>query len=295
MSRAVAAGLLALAVAGCSDGSNGAGAGGGGGAAPLPTIFGGDRPTELFVPGSYDAAVPTPLLILLHGHGASGALQDLFFGLRALTDARGVLYLHPDGTLSEDGRRFWNATDACCDFYGTGVDDSSYLRGLIDEVSASYNVDPKRIYFAGHSNGGFMSYRMACDHADVVAAIAGLAGATWMDWADCNASEPVHVLHIHGSADDTVLYDGDAGYPGAVESVAQWASHDGCSAGPSTGEPLDLEADQVGAETVVSRYEGCAVGGSAELWTMQGAGHIPSLSDAFAPSMLDFLLERSKP
>ncbi len=294
--RLVLPALVALAVAGCSDDANPSSAAGGSG--PLPTTFGGDRPVDLFVPSGYDPEVPAPLVILLHGYSVSGVLQDLFFGLKPLAEQHGVLYAHPDGTFDDGGSRFWNATDACCDFYDTGVDDSGYLRGLVEEIQTVYNVDPKRIAFSGHSNGGFMSYRMACDHSEWVAAIGGLAGAMFNDPADCGATEPVHVLHIHGSADDSVPYEGSTGdriHPGAVESVEYWAAHNGCNPTATAGAPLDLESGIEGNETTVIRYEDCDPGGSAELWTIEDGAHLPALGAEFSVQLMEFLLSHPKP
>jgi polyhydroxybutyrate depolymerase len=271
------------------------GAGGAGGQGPI----GGDRPVEVFVPSSYADGTPTPLVILLHGYGASGNVQEAYFKLQPLAEQRGFLYAHPDGTVDDSGKRFWNATDACCDFKPTNVDDSSYLRGVVDDIKERYTVDPKRVFFLGHSNGGFMTYRMACDHADTIAAIASLAGAMVDDVSKCTASEPVAVLQIHGTADATVAYDGGevAGhtYPSALQSVQDWATFDGCTAGPSDGPTLDLEADLAGSETTSQIFSGCDPGGHAELWSIAGAGHIPSLSADFAPSVIDFLLAHPKP
>jgi polyhydroxybutyrate depolymerase len=283
-----------------SSGAGGQGGAGGGSSSSGGSTFGGDRPVEVLVPDSYDPSVPAPLLLLLHGYTATGELQSAYFGLEAPALERGMLYAHPDGTIDPMGNPFWNATDACCDFYGSGVDDEAYLRGLIDEISAVYNVDPKRVYFVGHSNGGFMSYRMACDDAGVVAAIAGLAGATYANGADCSPSEPVHVLHVHGNMDRTVPYEGGSfvtgTIPGAVASVEYWAVEAGCNATPTDGTPLDLESSLTGDETTVSRYaDGCMPGGSAELWTIVGGGHIPELSTSFATSVLDWLLAHPKP
>lgn len=268
---------------------------------PPPTTFGGDRPVDLVVPTGYDPAVPTPLLVLLHGFSASGPLQDLLFRLKPEVEARTVLYAYPNGTFDEGGSRFWNATEACCDFGDIGVDDSAYLRALIEEIQAHYNVDDRRIYFSGHSNGGFMSYRMACDHADLIAGIAGLAGAMLSDPTDCAATEPVHVLHIHGTEDGSVQYEGLtgpgdlSGYPGAAESVAYWADQGGCDATPTDGAAMNLDNYIDGDETAVSRHDGCDPGGSAELWTMVGSEHIPALSEQWPEQILDWLLERSKP
>src|SRR5690606_4959263 len=152
--------------------------------------------------------------------------------------------------------------------------------------------DDKRIYFMGHSNGSFMSYRMACDHADRVAAIAGLAGAMWDDPTKCTPSEPVHVLPLHGTDDTTIASAGGdllgLPYPGAEASVAFWASLSGCDAAAPEA-PLDLVDGLADEETEVSRYTGCT-GGSAEIWTIQGAGHIPSFNADATPAILDFLL-----
>ncbi|MCC6522389.1 MAG: prolyl oligopeptidase family serine peptidase [Polyangiaceae bacterium] len=268
--------------------------------APPPTVFGGDRPVELFVPAGHDPATPAPLLVLLHGYGVSGAVQDLYWALRAQALERGFLYAHPDGTVDSEGHRFWNATDACCNFDGASVDDSGYLMGLVDAIAAAYAVDPKRVYFTGHSNGGFMSFRMACDHADRIAAIASLAGATYADPSACAPSEPVHVLALHGTADDDILYDGGtsaAPYPGAVATAETWASYDGCSPTADTSAaPLDLDEGVAGAETAVQRWAtGCDPGGSAELWSMTGVTHIPTVGPDFTPSILDFLLAHPKP
>jgi polyhydroxybutyrate depolymerase len=266
--------------------------------AELPTSFGGDRPVELIVPSGYDPATPAPLLMLLHGRVATGFLQEVLFRFAPAAEANGVLYLYPDGTIDAGGDRFWNATDLCCDRYDSGVDDAGYPRGLVDEVSAAYNVDPKRIYFAGHSNGGFMSYRMACDYADLVAGIAPIAGASYADNADCAASEPVTVVHVHGTEDASVPYlEGDYGYgphPGATGSVARWAELNGCSSEVDELAARDLDADISGTETRVEAHRNCPGGGATELWTVQDAGHVPGFSDDFAHQLMRFLLEHPK-
>jgi polyhydroxybutyrate depolymerase len=181
------------------------------------------------------------------------------------------------------------------------VDDVAYLRAVIRDVMARYPVDRRRVFVVGHSNGGFMAYRMACEASDLVAGVVSLAGATWKDPARCRPRAPVAVLQIHGTEDGVIRYAGGrdppaaAPYPGAVESVARWAELDGC-AGPltATGERLDLDRRVPGPETRVARHGGCR-GGAAELWTMRGGGHEPRLrSAAFATRVLAFLLAHPK-
>ena len=263
------------------------------------------RPFEVFTPSSYDPATPMPLVILLHGFGASGDIQEAFFQVQPLAEERGFLYVHPDGTTNQIGSQFWNATDACCGFQSE-VDDVAYLTAIIDQVSAEKNVDPNRIYVMGHSNGGFMSYRMACELADRVAAIASFAGATFADEDDCAPSEPVSVLQVHGTADETIAYEGGATpiingtYPGALESTATWAAYNGCSTEPAaTGTTLDLLPDVAGAESSVQSYGDCPAGVAVELWTMEGGPHVPTLNFAdgsrpMVQGMVDFLLAHPK-
>ena len=246
------------------------------------------RPYEMDVPAGLDASKPAPLVILLHGFGENGFVQRAYFGLGALVDTHGFLFAYPDGTKNSTGQRFWNATDACCDFEHTGVDDVAYVDAVIADVRAHYNVDPKRIFVTGHSNGGYMSHRFACDRAKTVAAFVALAGDDWKDATKCQPSEPVAVLQVHGDMDDAVQYNGNGVTPSAHDSVAGWAQKNGCVASPTdtTQPPKDLDKALAGAETTVERWTGCKPGGAAELWTIHGAGHIPTFQQPAWPEAI---------
>ncbi len=257
-------------------------------------------PANVFVPSSYDGSVAIPLVVLLHGYTASGDMAESYLLLQPLAEQRGFLYAHPDGTKDKMGQRFWNATDACCDMFSARVDDSVRLMTFIEQVENTYNVDPKRIYVVGHSNGAFMSYRMACDHADRIAAIVSVAGASFADPAKCKPSEPVNVLQIHGTADEIIDYRGGQiegrTYPGAQESTTMWASYNGCRPTPDASPaPLDLEAKIAGDETAVSVYTDCPAGGAVELWTVNGGAHVPTISSTFSSRIIDFLFAHPEP
>ncbi len=267
---------------------------------PDQTTFGGDRPVELLVPDRYDHGEPTPLLLMLHGYGVSGEQEESYLGLAPTANARGMLYAYPDGLSTALGLHFWNATDACCDLTDQGPDDAGYLIGLVDEISAIYNVDPNRVYLLGHSAGSFMVHRLACDYADRIAAIVTLGGATFDDPADCAASEPVHTLHIHGDSDNAWDYDGGElftnPYPGAVDTIGTWATINGCAETPNTDlPPIDFDVELRGAETLISRYQDCAPGGSTELWSIVDGEHLPEFQPDFPERMLDHLLDHPKP
>jgi polyhydroxybutyrate depolymerase len=260
-----------------------------------------ERPFQLYVPSSYVAATKMPLVVLLHGYSADAVRQESYFKLTAEAERRGFLYAMPDGTKNTQGNQFWNATPACCDFGGSGVDDSAYLSGLIDQVKASYAVDARRVYFVGHSNGGFMSYRMACEHAAQVTAIVSLAGAATNDDAQCKPSRPVSVLQIHGTADKVIVYQGGTNgrqpYPSVDTTLASWRRYDGCGdQADSSAAPIDLDAGLPGAETTVTAYvSGCRDASRVELWSIKDGSHIPALTAGFASAIIDFLLARVAP
>jgi polyhydroxybutyrate depolymerase len=275
------------------------GAGGASTAACTETKFGDDRPVQLHVPKTYACDKGAPLVIMLHGYTATSAIEELYLKITAESDKRGFLYAHPDGTKDSTNNQFWNATDACCNFNGSKVDDSAYISKLIKDVQAAYNVDAKRIYLIGHSNGAFMSYRMACEHGDQIAAIASLAGAMYTDVTKCPAATPVSLLEIHGTSDMTIDYNGGVifqnSYPSAETSVADWVTIDKCGTTPDTSAPpLDLEATIAGSETQITSYKGCKDGTGVSLWTIEGGSHIPNFGATFIPDVMDFLYAHPK-
>ena len=257
------------------------------------------RPFTLHVPTAVSATRPAPLLLMLHGYGATGAIEEAYLRFTAAADAHNMLYAFADGTPNARGSRFWNATDACCDPNRT-VDDSAYVTAIIADVKAKHAVDPKRVYLLGHSNGGFLSYRMACDHSDEIAAIASIAGATWSDPKRCAPTQAVSILQIHGTGDQTIKYDGgsigSATYPSATKTVSTWAGYDGCrnTPDPSPPAPLAIE-DKLAPATVMSYSRGCRDGATVELWTQPEGVHIPPFLPTFPESVVNFLLSHPKP
>lgn len=265
------------------------------------TVGPSDRPARVVLPYDHDGTTERPLIVLLHGYGANARIQDSFFGLSARTRVRGIYLLLPDGTEDAGGSQFWNATDACCDFGPSGVDDVAYLAGLLDEVESTLPIDTTRIYFVGHSNGGFMSYRMACEAGARIAAIAPLAGSDFSDAMRCVPTDAPSVLHMHGTADPTIPFAGGsigtATFPGAEAVAARWAERAGCDTTMAAdGTPLDLVSSAAGDETDVTNYTvGCTEGRTVTLWTMNGQAHIPGVRRPdFADAIIDWLLEHHR-
>jgi polyhydroxybutyrate depolymerase len=258
------------------------------------------RPFNEVVPVSYTRGTPTPLVVLLHGYTATAATQDAYFRLTQLAQSRGFLLALPDGTVDGSGQHFWNATDACCGF-GATVDDVAYLTAVINDMKARYTVDAKRVWLAGHSNGGFMAHRMACDRSELIAGIMALAGDVWNDASMCTPTTGVNVLQVHGTLDAVIAYNGGANlgrtYPSAEQSVTTWAAKNGCTGTMLTriGGDLDLDTGIFGSETERYQFTGCPNGAAVEHWKIVGGSHIPVFGMDWADTFYTWLMAHPKP
>ena len=243
-----------------------------------------------------------PLIVSLHGFGGNAADHAIYvpFHERVLQDGFGLIL--PNGIRNEDGQRFWNPTDPGSSSSKANQDDYAYLSHIIIEAQMLKDFGP--VYIFGYSNGGFMAYHMACKGLPGLRAVASLAGTSYVDDTACEGAAPVSVLHIHGTDDAVVLFEGiegesgaadkdGPGYAGAQDMVRRWGERAGCD-GPIAPEPyvtLDLDAYVPGAETRAYRLEsGCADGISIELWAGEGSSHGPGYGDAFTDALLDWLL-----
>ncbi|MEZ4554022.1 MAG: PHB depolymerase family esterase [Dehalococcoidia bacterium] len=258
------------------------------------------RPYRLVEPAARGDAEPAPLIVVLHGYG-QGADYDTL-GLDALAERAGALVVHPEGSRDAVGRRFWNASAACCNFFEQAVDDIEYVRAVIDDVSAQRAVDARRVYVAGFSNGAFMAHRLACEMPERIAAIVTAAGVNAAEEGGCERGEPVAVLQVHGDADPVVHYlggrfgAGTVSYPSVAASIERWRERNGCEEEPEVRETvLDLAGTLPGGETSVTRYEECAEGGAVELWTVHGGSHDIDFSSTFTHEVWSFLEEHAQP
>jgi len=211
---------------------------------------------------------PTGLVLNLHGSGMNGGDQAALTGYNAVADQYGFVVAYPDGIdLSWADGRGASVPDR------QGVDDVGFLAALIDRLSAEYAIPQGRVFVTGMSAGAFMANRLACDRADLVAAIAPVAG-TLGSGVPCAPSRPVSVLAIHGTADPVVPYNGGGlvGRGGASDIVsapamaARWAALDGCPG------PLVVEPPAPG-EIRRSVAAGCAGGTEVSLVSIDGGGH----------------------
>jgi len=250
------------------------------------------RDDKIHVPKDYDPKKKYPFILTLHGYTSNGRGQLGFFPLGRLAEKYDFIYSAPDGI-----DRSWNATDACCDRQGK-VDDSTYLRSLILKAMKEYNIDKKRVYITGLSNGGFMGYRMAHDHSDLITAIVPFAGVGFDKWPS-NPKNPVSVLHIHGTRDRTIKWGGgglrSARYPSAEDNFAKWRVFNQCEKKTDTSDlKIDLDRKVDGAETKVVRYESKDGKVVTELWEVVDGGHVTPPRSAARERIIKWMLARSK-
>lgn len=150
------------------------------------------------------------------------------------------------------------------------VDDVGFIRALIAELQKQYNIDTKRIYATGLSNGAILSYRLACEASDLFAAIGPVAGT--QNYAECHPAEAVSVIHFHGTEDTHLPYGGGSGedsltgvsFQSVDESIRFWLQVDQCTPAPQTETFEDIQHDV---------YSGCVGGTSIELYTILGGKH----------------------
>ena len=247
----------------------------------------------------------TPLIVSLHGFGGSSAYHSAYVPLQARVNADGFALLLPNGALDGAGNRFWNPTDRCCEGGKSGEDDVAYLTELVAAARKGWDFGP--VYFFGYSNGGFMAHHMACKGLPGLRAVASLAGTSYVEDSNCDGAPPVSVLHIHGTADGVILFEGDASQPdskgdgerafyaGAQEMVTRWSRRAGCDWPEHAQAYATLDLDQYvpGAETQAFRVElGCAEGVTIELWTGSGSGHAPGYGEAFVGALVGWLLSQ---
>ena len=188
------------------------------------------------------------LVIAMHGYGSSAENIMAYSGLNAQADEHGYIVAYPQGTQDRQGNAFFNVGYA---FHSdSAVDDVGFIRALVAGLVESYQIDPRRVYATGMSNGGDMSYLLACKAADVFRAIAPVAGTMMQATADnCAPSAPMPVLALNGTADNVTRYAGDyaneegwGAYISVSEVIELWARHARAQAQPP--EVLNYPSDQ---------------------------------------------------
>jgi polyhydroxybutyrate depolymerase len=227
----------------------------------------------LHVPKGYDVKKPTPVVLVLHGAATNGLMTKIYCGLDRKADEASFIVVYPNGTGTGTFLT-WNAMGQR-GFMGNTADDVGFISKLLDDLAEVVNVDRKRVYATGISNGGMMSYRLAAELSDRIAAIAPVAGALAVNKPQ--TKRPVSVLHFHGTEDRLVPYKTSALramtlFKGAEDSVLAFAKLNGCKEEAETKEISDGKKD--GLKVTRKTFAGGKEGTEAILYTIEGGGHV---------------------
>ena len=179
----------------------------------------------LYIPANYTGDEAVPLVLNFHGYGSNANGQMNYGNFRPIADTAGFIIVHPQGTLLE-GRTHWNVggwTNA------STTDDVGFTALLIETLATDYPIDRDRVYSTGMSNGGFMSFLLACQLSDKIAAIASVTGSmTPETFSTCNPKHPTPILQFHGTADNVVPYAGATWTHSIQEVMNYWVTYNQC-------------------------------------------------------------------
>ncbi len=223
------------------------------------------RNFRVYVPKIYSASKATPLILNFHGYTSNAMQQEAYGDFRAIADTANIILVHPNGTGSPQS---WNNFGVP----GTGVDDIGFVSVLLDTLLKRYNIDKSRVYSTGMSNGGFMSYDLACFLSNRIAAIASVTGSmASLHLNACKPSHPIPIMEIHGTSDNTVSYNGSTGVLAIDSLVRYWAKFNKSTLTPVITQLPDINKnDGSTVEHQLFLGNNC---NSVELFKVIGGGH----------------------
>ena len=214
-------------------------------------------------PSSFDGA--RPLVFNLHGFGSNAFQQEAYAQMNPVADTAGFYVCYPNGISNA-----WNVGWT----FGSTADDVGFISALIDTLAGQYSIDPERIYACGMSNGGFMSYRLACELNDRIAAVASVTGSMVPAYvSECVPGRPVPVLEIHGTEDATVPYEGQPLLAISIEELlAFWNANNSCDGDAAISELPNTNSTDASTVSFIES-EGCADRGDVWHYRINGGGH----------------------
>ncbi|MDG1332254.1 MAG: PHB depolymerase family esterase [Crocinitomicaceae bacterium] len=199
-----------------------------------------DREYILYVPSSYDGGTEVPLLFNFHGFGGSASEYMLEADLRSIAESDTFILVYPQGSCLS-GSSHWNACPNGGDNKST-ADDFGFVEAIINEISSTHSVDLERVYASGYSNGGMMAYGLANYKSELIAAVASVSGSM----LDClgPTSHPMPVIHLHGTSDGVLPYNGNSDWSSAQSTLDHWVSFNNATVNPT------VTIDNSGAMTI---------------------------------------------
>ena len=240
------------------------------------SLEGEQRGYLVHVPPRYDAATPMPVVLAFHGGGANADNMVVFSGLNEKADQAGFIVVYPAGSGRLQRMLTFNAGNCCGHAAASNIDDVAFTRAILDDLAKVANVDPRRVFATGMSNGAMMSYRLASELSDRIAAIAPVSGP--MGTKECRPDRPVPVMHFHGDGDEFAPFKGGKGrgpsgtdFYSVQHSIDAWVAANGCDKTPTTTRLVDRQDD--GTTVRLVRYGSGKEGSEVVLVVIEGGGH----------------------
>jgi polyhydroxybutyrate depolymerase len=228
------------------------------------TVDGQERTYLLHIPPGLDKGHPVSVVLIFHELEASAEDASLLTHFDDIADKNGFIVGYPNGLGGS-----WNAGGCCRYAVEKNIDEIAFVRQILSDLGTIASLDPKRVYAAGFSNGGMLSYRLACEMSDTFAAIASVSGDLFYN--PCQPQQSVSVIQVHGLADTIVPYNGGKGtylpnviFPPVEQGITTWVQLDGC-----TGSP-QVEKQDIITHTV---YSSCNAGAAVELYAIEVGRH----------------------
>ena len=188
-----------------------------------------NREYLLYIPDSYDGITSIPLMLNFHGFGGSASEHMIEADMRSLAESDTFILVYPQGSYL-NGYAHWNACPTGGD-NKSDANDFGFVESMINEISSQFNVDMERIYAAGYSNGSMMAYGLANYKSELIAAVASVSGGM----LDCtgNTSHPMPILHLHGTSDGILPYNGSLGWSSAQSTLDHWINYNKTTTNPN--------------------------------------------------------------
>jgi|APTNR8051073442_1049403.scaffolds.fasta_scaffold15968_2 polyhydroxybutyrate depolymerase len=223
---------------------------------------GANRNYLTYIPATLPQGHPAPVVLILHGFTQTAQGIMNYSGFNTIAASEGFIAVYPNGVNLS-----WNVG-----FSASGANDVGFLSALIDTLKTKYPIDLNRVYACGMSNGGFMSYRLACELSDRIAAIASVTGSmTTETFENCHPERPVPVMEIHGTSDLIVNYNGATGIKAIPEVIEYWTTQNDCPELPQVTPLPDLVNE--GSRVERSSYSPCAANSEVVLMKIIAGGH----------------------
>ncbi|MEC9466240.1 MAG: PHB depolymerase family esterase [Myxococcota bacterium] len=236
-----------------------------------------DRSYYLYIPEN--ASELAPLVVVMHGYTSSATTIMQYSGMNALADEHGFAVVYPQGTQDQDGSPFFDVGYTFHQEAGVTVDDLGFLRSLTRHLQQTYALSTDHVFSTGMSNGGDMSYLLACQASDIFKAIAPVAGMMLESIREtCTPTRPIPVFEIHGTQDYVTYWDGDmndedgwGAYPDIDSMIRFWVTHNNLDQ-----ESIETLADKDpsdGSSVVFERYFSSSEESEVWLYRIEGGGH----------------------